>query len=218
MSPAHKQRLIGAMVLVALFAIIVPTVLDFSRDERGDMKGMEIPPGPDAMQMEVLPLEEWAQKSDPGIPPQEQGGAVVESTEPPQSTSDMVDAGAAVAGAVERKVTPVAPASEPKAAATPDVKLKAPVAPAAAPKTEPAAGGSGWVVQVASLSVEAKAVELRDRLRKDGYPAFVEPGKGGNGVIYRVKAGPVQQRGEADELKQRIKQSSNLDGLVMQNQ
>jgi DedD protein len=210
------------MVLVALFAIIVPTVLDFSRDERSGMKGMEIPPGPDAMQMEVLPLDEWAQKSDPGISPQEAGaaGEAVESTAPPEPAPDLTETAPATVAKVVPKAVPAATPGEQKPITTPDLKVQSPAAPTPvlAPKAEAAAGGGGWVVQVASLTVEAKAVELRDRLRQGGYPAFVEPGKGGNGVIYRVKAGPVQQRGEADELKQRIKQSSNLDGLVMQNQ
>jgi DedD protein len=213
MSPAHKQRLIGAIVLLALGLIIVPTVLDFSRDERSDKRGMEIPPGPDAMQMEVLPLDDWSQRVEPnvnsGVDGHEPPADAVESTEPPIPAPE-----GEATGEIERDAVP---------AAVPEIKADTPVvvAPASAPvstpaKTEAASGAGEWVVQVASLTVEAKAIALRDQLRQAGYPALIEPAKGG--AIYRVKAGPVSSRAEADDLKKQIKQSTRLDGLVMRNQ
>lgn len=211
MSPTHKQRIVGAAVLVALLLIIVPAVLDFSRDERNDMKGMEIPPGPDAMKMEVLPLEEWSQKVEPGVdspaPPVDvvAEGRVPESVEPPQSVPDVAPPPAPPQ--VESK--PVAPAPS-----TPAVKV-APVP--AAPKREAPAVSGGWIVQVASLSVEAKANELRDKLRKAGHPAQVESAKGGSGTVYRVKAGPVASRDEAETLKRGVKETTGLDGLIRQS-
>ena len=225
MNPAHKQRLVGAIVLVALGLIIIPAVLDFSRDERADMKGVEVPPGPDAMQMEVLPLDEWSQKVEPGIQHQPQpasAGEAVESSEPPEPAPDQSAPAAPAAVPEKSEPKPVSPAvtekreSKPAAAATAAAKpAPAPVAPA--PKSEIAAKGEGWVVQVISLTVEARANAVRDQLRKAGYPAFVEKGKSGGNTIYRVKAGPVAQRAEADELKKAVKQTTKLDGLIMQN-
>lgn len=216
MSPAHKQRVIGAVVLVALGLIIVPAVLDFSRDEHADMKGMEIPPGPDAMQMEVLPLEEWSQKVEPGVARQEQSGEAVESTEPPETTPDQIEAAVPAVPVPQKNESRPAPA--PLAPVAPVAKPAPAPVTTAAPKAETVAKGEGWVVQVASLTVEAKANELRDQLRKAGHPAFIERGKSGGGDIYRVKAGPVAQRAEADELKRKVKQITGLEGLVRQNQ
>lgn len=224
MSPAHKQRLVGALVLVALFAIIVPTLLDFSGDERNDMKGMEIPPGPDAMKMELLPLDDWSQKVAPAInPPGAENSAVmgeaVESSEPPKPTPDPIGETPAPAQPPQEPKAAAPAETEPAPARIAPVPLPAPkAAPAAAPKSGAGGGSESWVVQVASLTTEAKANELRDRLRKGGYPAFVEHGKSGAGDIYRVKAGPLAQRTAADELKQQIRQSTGLDGLVRLNQ
>lgn len=202
MNPVHKQRVIGAAVLVALGLIIVPALLDFSRDEQVDMKGVEIPPGPDAMRMEVLPLEQWSQKVEPGIEAQQQSAAeaaVVESSEPPAPVPDGVDVAVSAPPPSEVKPAVPAPATKPATA-----------------KTEAAAVTEGWVLQVASLAVETKANELRDQLRKTGYPVFIERGKSGGSVVYRVKAGPVADRAAADELKMQVKQKTRLDGLVMQ--
>ncbi len=202
MNPAHKQRVIGAAVLLALGLIIVPTLLDFSRDEQVDMKGVEIPPGPDAMRMEILPLEQWSQKVEPGIEAQQQSAAeaaVVESSEPPAPVPDEVDVSVSAPPPSEVKPAAPAPATKPAIA-----------------KTEVAAVAEGWVLQVASLTVEAKANALREQLRKAGYPVFIERGKSGDSVIYRVKAGPVTSRAAADELKMQVKQKTRLDGLVMQ--
>ncbi|MDZ4261467.1 MAG: SPOR domain-containing protein [Pseudomonadota bacterium] len=203
MNPVHKQRVIGAAVLVALGLIIVPALLDFSRDEQVDMKGVEIPPGPDAMRMEVLPLEQWSQKVEPGVEAQQPPAAeadVVKSSEPPAPIPDEVDVAVSAPAPSEAKPAAPAPATKP--------------APAA--KAEAAAVTEGWVLQVASLTVETKANELRDQLRKTGYPVFIERGKSGGSVVYRVKAGPVADRAAADELKMQVKQKTRLDGLVMQ--
>ncbi len=214
MNPSNKQRVIGAVVLVALGLIIIPAVLDFSRDERSvDMKGVEIPAGPDALQMEVLPLEEWSQKVEPSVEVQGQSAAAeaAKSTEPPETISDRIEMTAPVAQQNEPTSIP-APIPAPLAQ-----QPAATVKPVPAPKTATVAAGEGWMVQVASLTVEAKANELRDQLRKVGHPAFVERAKSGGSSLYRVKVGPVLERAAADDLKKQIKQATNLNGLVMQN-
>lgn len=202
MSPAHKQRLVGAAVLVALFLIIVPTVLDFSRDERIEMEGVGIPPGPDVMQMEVLPLDEWSQRVEPEVSrDQAVEEAPIEAAAPPEPAPE-----AALPVAEPPPSRAVAPA--PASASAP-----APIA-ASAPRD---AVADGWVVQVASLGSEARADELRDRLRKEGHSVTVEKGGSGSATVYRVKAGPVESRDEAELLKSRIKQATGLEGLVRQN-
>ncbi len=227
MSPMQKQRLIGAVVLVALGVIIVPMLFDFSREGAVEMQGVDIPPAPDAMRMEVLPLDDWSQKVDPGIDTPEPvavvaetetgteiGTEAVESSEPPVAAAVPVEEVAA-------EPPPSAP-KEPVAVVKPAVVKPAPVvASAAPPPSVPTAAkkgvvAEGWILQIASLTVEAKANDLRDRLRAAGYPVFIEYGKSGGSAIYRVKAGPVAGRAAADDLKIQVKQKTGLNGLVMQ--
>lgn len=58
-----------------------------------------------------------------------------------------------------------------------------------------------WAVQVASFSEQTNAVNLRDRLRADGYAAFLSESKRGNGRSTRVAVGPVIERSEAERLR-----------------
>lgn len=199
MEQAHKQRLVGGIVLLALGLILVPTILDFSQDTSDPMAEAQIPDAPDVMKMEVLPLEIWSEPVDPEI---DSSNRIVEipavvnqktvklSSEPKPTESENKKA------SVAKKETVAKPVSD---------VVKEPAVPA---------GISGWVVQIASFSEEPKAFALRDRLRKAGYPVFIERGRK-DGVIYRVKVGPVLQRAEADHMKKLIAKQVKLDGLVM---
>lgn len=210
MNSMQKQRLIGAVVLLALGVIIVPVLFDFSREQQSGVKGVEMPPAPEVMHMEVLPLDDWSQKAEPAADRVEEPAAVAEVVEPAEPP---------VSVPVQAEVVvppPPPPQSEPAVVAPPPEPKVVKPAPAA-PVTRPAAiVNEGWVLQIASLTVEAKANELRDQLRKAGYPVFIEYGKSGGAAIYRVKAGPVVSRSAIDELKALVKQKTGLDGLVVQ--
>ncbi len=189
--------------MLALGLIFIPMVLDFSQEDRVRIKNAEIPPGPDVMKMEVLPLDVWSQKIDPQV---NRDTRIVET---PQKA------------APAPQTKPIA--KEPQAkAATPKSEAKAtPKAQEAAHKPKPEAdkpvpgGAQAWVVQVASLTVEKKAFELRDTLRKAGHPAFVERVKTAKGLVFRVKAGPVLEHAKAEKMKNEIKRATKLNGLVM---
>ncbi|ALP54036.1 hypothetical protein Tel_13350 [Candidatus Tenderia electrophaga] len=203
MESAHKQRLIGGIVLLALALILVPSILDFSQDEPDPVQQVEMPEAPDAMQMEVLPLEVWSEPVDPEVDGNER---IVEMPEPeqPEPPAQASATPTPKPGAAETKSTP----KRDTAKAAPEADSK-PVVPA---------GASAWVVQVASFSDQPKAFKLRDRLRSAGHPSFIERGRSGGATIYRVKVGPVLERTEADQLKKKVDKQTQLNGLVMQYQ
>ncbi len=74
---------------------------------------------------------------------------------------------------------------------------------------------SAWVVQAGSFSEEKNANLLRDRLRKAGYPAFVESAQGTQKAIFRVRVGPELDRNRADRYLKKIKEAFAIDGLVV---
>jgi DedD protein len=79
-----------------------------------------------------------------------------------------------------------------------------------------AASSRAWVVQVASFSDRAKALALRDRLRKAKYPSFVESVAVKNTKLFRVRVGPVVSRDNADAWQKKIAKDFKLkDALVM---
>jgi len=203
-----KQRLTGAVVLVALAVIFIPMLLPGEGNPGGSIEGSNIPPEPDfrfppVPVAPVAPLEEAV----PAVP--------------------LGDDDVAVAPAVPDKPASVEK-MESKPRTKPPVKtiVKAPATLPAKPvassvsvaKTIPARsaepGVRAWVVQVGSFSAPGNARALRDKLRKQGHASFVESVKGASGRVYRVRVGPELTRSAADKLRQRLAKKSGLEGLV----
>ncbi len=214
-----KQRVIGAVVLVALAVIFVPMLLDKPEDALGPV-GSNLPDRPDqsvADRIEPLTLPE---------PPIEADPAQVVLDQPPADTGAAGDA--ALAEAVQQsdqnvEVVVVEP-EVPAAVAAPEIVTEAPAAataptPAPVPEAQPAPAAtkvlSGWVVQLAALSKQDNALALRERLRTLGYTAFVEEIKTAKGMQYRVRVGPELERTNADNLRNRLEEQVKLKGIVM---
>lgn len=52
-----KQRIVGALVLISLAAIVVPIIMDFHKEDAVREKPIGIPPKPKDFSVQVLPLE-----------------------------------------------------------------------------------------------------------------------------------------------------------------
>lgn len=90
-----------------------------------------------------------------------------------------------------------------KSVVTPKPKpVAVPVLPVASKpvSSKPAAVASGsYLVQVASVKQRQGADDLRNRMKKKGYAAFVEDvDLGAKGIWYRVYAGPFVSKADAD--------------------
>lgn len=184
-----QQRIVGAIVLVALGVIFIPMILN--REDAGSgITGSNIPPKPG----ELRQLANETVPAQPPVPPQ------------PAETPQLVD-----------KDTPSLPP-----AITPEVQTPPSPPNVTPPTTTPTTQspiepgkGHGWVVQIGSFSDRNKALQLRDRLRKAQYTAFVESTTGKHGTLYRVRVGPVIKREEADKLQSRIIKQQKLKGAIV---
>jgi cell division septation protein DedD len=58
---------------------------------------------------------------------------------------------------------------------------------------------------------------LRDRLRKAGYTVSLRDVKTGNTHTWRVLAGPLNERGKAEQLRDRLSREQHLKGIVIQH-
>jgi len=189
-----KQRIVGAIVLVALGVIFIPIILN-QEGEDSPISGTNIPQKPDT-------LQELAAQQPPEMPAApavdtNQPRIVDEHTPPVEQTDADV---------------PEKPAKEP----TVDTKVQPPAVSPEKQEVKPATKTRAWVVQVASFSERSKALKLRDRLRKAKYTAFVESVSSGKGTLYRVRVGPVVNREKADALKKQIARDFKIkDALVM---
>ncbi|MGU9820635.1 SPOR domain-containing protein [Pseudomonas sp. Larv2_ips] len=213
---AYKQRMVGALVLVALAVIFLPML--FSRQDEQRQVVVEAPAAPQAPTVPQVQVE-------PVVVPEPQ--ALPE--EPVPSDAD-VAAQQAPSMPVQPSVPVVKPAPAP-APAAPVVAAK-PAAPAPAPKPvapQPAAPGKPdvgqsridpnglpitWSIQLASLANRESAEALQKKLRTQGYNAYIRSADGKN----RVFIGPLIERAEADRLRDLLGRQQNLNGFVVRFQ
>lgn len=177
-----RERLIGALVLVAIVVLLVPSVL------QGPDPEPEGTPGQPTRRVEVpVALEEPAPQDEVLVP---------EPELPDAPAPDTVDTAAPKA--------PVAPLAEtPGQVQGKSLADARPVAPPAA--SVPAPGdAAAWAVQLGAFSNRGKAEELVAQLRKRGYAAFVLEYRATGKVLYRVRVGPEQDRARAAEIAARL--------------
>jgi len=72
------------------------------------------------------------------------------------------------------------------------------------------------VIQVLVSSEEDKARQILDRLERSGFRAFLSPVTDGGRTLYRVRVGPFEQRAQAEEVAERLRESLNLETWITQ--
>ncbi|TMU71082.1 SPOR domain-containing protein [Pseudomonas fluorescens] len=206
---AYKQRMVGALVLVALAVIFLPML--FSRQDEQRQVTVEAPAAPQAPAMPQVQMETVA-VPEPQALPQE-----------PVPTDEEVAEDTAPAAPVAP--APTAPIMITKPVAPPAVAkpIPAPAQPITAASSKPDTTQSrvdanglsvSWSVQLASLSSRASAESLQKTLRSQGYNAYIRSADGKN----RVFVGPLIERAEADRLRDLLGRQQNLKGFVVRFQ
>lgn len=235
-----KQRLIGAAVLIALGVIFIPMLLTGDgKFFSGDMES-SVPEKPmyELKAPKVLDLDKRTEQAsepvgEPAITAQQPESEKTASTAPKEETKLDVKPESIVQEPVAPEPVPSEP-TKPQAAKA-DVEKKTPEKKPAvantdkktqAKKVEPTPPPvetkkekpivSGWVVQLGSFSVQKNALNLRDKLRKNGHASFVEEFKRNGKTSYRVRVGPELNRELAIELKKKLKAETKIDGFVIE--
>ena len=72
-----------------------------------------------------------------------------------------------------------------------------------------------WVVQVGSFAKKKNAVEIRNKLTKAGFVAFVETTDETRGKLFRVRVGPELNRERAKKMQERIEIEFDLKGIIV---
>lgn len=202
-----KQRMVGALVLVALAVIFLPML--FSRPDEVRQVRVDAPAAPQA----------------PTMPQVKVAAVEVPVNQPVRSPASDEPAQAEAAPAMPIAPAPAPPAAPPsKAASSPAKPATAapppvPVAPVAgvparpdtAAKIDPNGVPMSWAVQLASLSSRAGADALQGKLRTQGYNAYVRSADGKN----RVFVGPVIERAEAERLRDALNRQQQMKGFVV---
>lgn len=194
------QRVVGALVLLALAVIFVPMLLN--REDENPQVSMEAPTMPEtpaAPVIEPQPVE----VPTPGSEPFPEEYEIIEE---------------APVTSVETPTTPIEPApalAEPPVAPAPPQASPAPSAPPATAAPEQRLDAANlpvsWSVQLASLSSRENAESLQKTLRTQGYNAYIRTVGGMN----RVFVGPLIERAEANRLRDVLQRQQKLDGFVV---
>jgi DedD protein len=212
---AYKQRMVGALVLIAIAVIFLPML--FSRQDEARHVQVDAPAAPQAPAVSQLKVEPVSVPEQQPLP-QEPVPTDEELARPSQPTVNQQPPSMPIAPAPSKPVAS-APAAKATPAPAPAKPAPAPAAPTPAPAAPAAdtnrvdANGLSitWAVQVASLSNRANADNLQKTLRTQGYNAYIRTSDGVN----RVFVGPLIERAEADRLRDQLDKQQKLKGIVV---
>jgi DedD protein len=189
-----KQRLVGALILVALGVVFWPIIF-VEPGAPGDATPGRMPSQPE---IDTTPIAApdpsgWRASTEPyddqAIGLEQETVAEMEIAEPAEETD----------------------ASEPVAATSPPVRDAAPVSPALDDKGVPIA----WSIQVATVSSAAKAGELRDSLLAMQEQAYIRKLERGDKDLYRVYVGPRFERAQLERVQSSIDKRFGVKSLIV---
>jgi DedD protein len=200
-----KERLTGAIILVALIVLLVPELLTgpvgSATRSQAVASSIEGPP----LRSYTIKLADEARLR----------GASAHSG--PEQPAPLPPAPAPATTA-----TPTPPAAqEPRSTPTPSPAATAPAAhvgpgagAAAALQPGSAETSGGYLVQLGSFGSRTNAERLAKKVRAQGFAVSVSQGSSGH--LYRVRVGPAHDRAAAGELAQQLRAHGHSGTIVAQ--
>ena len=196
MNDMLKQRLVGALILVALGVVFWPIIF-VEPGQRSTMEQVRIPPPP---MIDTAPIESPDQEGLRASPAESGGEEAGEAF-----IEDIIESPATTATVAE----PAAP--DPAMTAESHTREVPPERPALDSRGVPVA----WLLQVASVSSAAKADELRDQLLVTREQAFVKKFTQSGKVFYRVYVGPNFERAQLEKIQADIDTRFKVHSLIV---
>ena len=203
MNDILKQRLVGALILVALGVVFWPIIFVAPGDIVGE-EARRIPARP-------------AVDTTPMPAPNKKG---LRESRPLESREELKREQQAIDSAQQSRASVIPPKIEDPAAKTAEAapaktvkktRTEAPIKPAIDSEGVPIA----WILQVASVSTSEKAEELRKRLLALGYKAYVKKINRSGGSLVRVYIGPKFERAKLDKMTATIDKEFGVKSMVL---
>ncbi|MGA6364166.1 cell division protein DedD [Proteus penneri] len=211
MASKFQNRLVGAVVLVAVGVIFLPALLDGDKKYNEDQfASIPLVPKPgDEQEIEsIAPIEQTSVPSTPSEGASE--GMLSEAvTGVEQPTVTTPESPAVV------PVTPVEPPQPPTPTPEPPTVVTPPVQPPTPPvqETKPPKG-EAWVVQLGALKNAAKVEEIIAKMHFSGYPVYTIPARPVAGQVTRIYIGPSASKSELQAILPHLKELTGLQGEV----
>ncbi len=201
-----KERLTGAIILVALIVLLVPELLTGPIHSAPRAAAV-------ASSAEEPPLRSYTIKL--ADEPQARGASAHSGPEQPAPlTAPPVASAAAPATLATQE--PTSATAPPPAVTSAPATHPAPAAAAAtpaAPTGARAAGSQAYMVQLGSFASRANADRLARQVRTQGFTVSVSQGSPGH--LYRVRVGPARDRAAAEELAQQLHARGHSGGAIV---
>jgi cell division septation protein DedD len=196
-----KERLTGAIILVALLVLLVPELLT------GPVRSAPRSPVA-ASSAEEPPFRSITINMADDA--RNRGATAASGPEQPTPLPAPA-AQAAPQPSTPPLASPPAVASAPQASGT---AAPPPAAHSAPPASAGAAGAAGaFMVQLGSFASRQNAERLAQQLRAQGFTASVSQGSGAR-HLYRVRAGPAHDHGAAVQLAQQLSAAGHSGSIV----
>ncbi|MFT4822592.1 MAG: DedD protein [Halioglobus sp.] len=203
MNDILKQRLVGALILVALGVVFWPIIFV----EPGDAALEELRRIPARPVVDTAPISAPDKKGLRESMPLESRKEVQRQQEAIDSAQKAFPSVAQAAGE-----KPAVKTIQPKTSkSTKRTRTEAPIKPAIDSEGVPIA----WILQVASVSQAEKAEELRKRLLTLGYKAYVKKIQRSGDSLLRVYVGPKFERAKLDKMKAEIDREFGVRSMVL---
>jgi cell division septation protein DedD len=197
-----KERLTGAIILVALIVLLVPELL--TGPVRSAPRSAAV-----ASSIEEPPLRSYTIKL--AEEPRMRGASMHGAPEQPTPLPPAPAAVSSPSAAPSAGTSAPAPANVP-AAAPPEHRPAAPPAGAVSPAGSADTSGA-YMVQLGGFASRANAERLAKQVRSQGFTVSVSQGSSGH--LYRVRVGPVRDRAAAGELAQQLRAHGHGGGTIV---
>lgn len=226
-----KQRLVGALILIALAVVFWPIIF-VSDDSRVDERLVVVPTAPP---VDPTPLPEPDNAGLRALGEAQAQSQIVRDVAPPTGEMETEDVapdiegdGAVDPGAgsgepdLDAAVLPEAGNDDDEIASLPPREETLPVATldeARQSLTEPAIDDDGlpiaFSLQVATVGDRARAEQLRQGLIDAGYKAYMKRLRRDDRTLFRVMVGPKFQRDELVPIKAVVDENWRVDSLII---
>ena len=198
-----KERLVGALVLVAIAVVVVPWILD--NDKERQSFESQIPDAPPLQPSRVIELTQPRPADESAFDDSVIAGTsrAFESEQAKEFEVDRAEESTETEPVSADNTNTQNTSS--KSTPNPAIETK---------KAEPFTTKDGFIVQLGSFGNKANAERLVADLRAKGLKAYAKDDKSVKPAVHRVLIGPVLHREQAEKLQEKAKQLSGLNAIV----
>ncbi|MEZ5572367.1 MAG: SPOR domain-containing protein [Halioglobus sp.] len=201
MNDILKQRLVGALILLALGVVFWPIIF-VQPENKTALDQQKFPPPPAVATETIAGPDATGLRASPELAietPEEVGDQFASSEEP----ADDPDSEPVTAPAQQSAVAAQVDSRQARSESPQPLSMDANGVPLA------------WTLQVATVSSAEKAEKLRSRLLAMEQKAYITSVSSGGNRLYRVCVGPKMERAELERIQSRINAEFGVTSLIV---